>query len=181
MNNKTLLQAALCVAALMIVMGCSERSDPHPGIQINDSLMYISANPITGKPVTFWHSLSESRRKLLREMLTYRYGASGITLTPKGGEPVVLSDVVVSNARLTRRVTIKQGDSVLYAREEGLTQENLDRLCSCTVVSTEWEDIPLREKDVAFSVDYWRSYETEYGGGGDMVVSDLVMIPVRKK
>lgn len=171
----------LTLATALILVGCSERNQKHPGIQINDSLMHISANPITGKPVTFWHELSEPRMKLVQDALISRHGASGITLTPKGGEPVVLSDVVVSNARLTRRVTIKQGDSVLYAREEDVTLENLDRLCSCTVVSTEWKDIPLREEDVAFSVDYWRSYETEYGGGGDMVVSDLVMIPVRKK
>lgn len=148
---------------------------------MNDSLMYVSANPITGKPVTLWHDLSAPRRTLLEEVLSWRHGPSGITLAPEGGAPVVLSDVKVTSARLTRKVTVKQGDSVLYASEQAVTPDNLDSLCSCTIVSTEWNDIPWTSEDIEFSVEYWRHYETEYGGGSHLIVSDLVMISVRMR
>lgn len=171
----------IILAVVMIAMGCSKSSPPHQGVQINDSLMYISANPIKGKPVTFWHSLSDPRRQLLQEALTWRYGPSGITITPKDSDPVVLSNAEVSSARLTRKITVKQGNSVLYADEQYVTQENVDSLSSCTVDSTEWENISLADEDIVFSVDYWRYYETEYGRGGNAIVSDMVKIPVRKK
>jgi hypothetical protein len=172
----------LTLATALILVGCSERNQKHPGIQINDSLMHISANPITGKPVTFWHELSEPRMKLLQEALAWRYGPSGITIMQKdGSQPVVLSEVEVSNSKLTRKISVKQGDTVLYAREQDVTKDNLESLGSCTIVSSEWEDVSLSTEDIAFSVDYWRSYETKYGGGGESIVSDMVMIPVRKE
>lgn len=172
----------LTLATAVLVTGCSKSSPQHPGIQINDSLMHVSANPITGKPVTFWHEISEPRIKLLREALTWRYGASGVTITLEdGAPPIVLSEVEVSNSRLTRKVAVKQGDTVLYAREQEVTEDNLESLVSCTIVSSEWKDVPLTSEDIVFSVNYWRYYETKYGGGGDSIVSDMVMIPVRKE
>jgi hypothetical protein len=171
----------IILAATAMATGCSKSSPPHPGVQINDSLMSISANPIEGKPVTFWHSLAEPRKELLREALAWRCGPPGITLTPRGRDPIILSDVEVSDARVTRKVMVKQGTAVLYTAEWDVTQENLERLCSCTVDSTEWQDIPLTDEDIAFSVDYWRYYETEYGKGGYSIISDLVLIPVRKE
>ena len=167
--------------AVMVAIGCSDNTHPHPGVQINDSLMYISSNPIKGKPVTFWHSLSDPRRKLLQEALSWRYGPPGITITPEDNDPVVLSNVEVSSARLARKITVKQGNSVLYSEEQDVTRENVDSLSSCTVDSTEWEDIALTDEDVAFSVDYWRYYETEYGRGGNSIVSDMVKVPVLEK
>lgn len=171
----------MLLAVAIVATSCSKSTPSHPGVQINDSLMYISANPITGKPVTFWHALSEPRSELLREALTWRYGPAGITITPEGKEPIVLSNVEVSNSRVTRKITVKQGDVVLYADEQDVTQDNLAVLSSCTVESADWQDIPLGDDEIIFSVDYWRYYETKYGGGGESMLSDMVMIPVRTK
>ncbi|WP_269522080.1 hypothetical protein [Coraliomargarita parva] len=170
----------LIVAVAFMAISCS-KEDSHPGIQINDSEMYISASPIVDKPVTFWHSLSGPRVEVLREALSLRNGPPGISIAPEGKDPIDLWKVEVTDARLSRKVEIKQGDNVLYRREQDITQTNLNSLTSCTISSHDWNEITLSNEDILFSVDYWWYYESPHGSGGYSVVSDLVMIPVRKE
>ncbi len=139
----------------MVAPGCSKRNSRHPGVQINDSLMYVSANPITGKPVTFWHTLSEPRRKVLREALAWRYGPPGITITPEGRDPVILSEVEVSASRVTRKLTVKQGDTVCHDVEHDVMEKNLETLVTCIIESTDWKEIELTEEDIFFCIDYY--------------------------
>ncbi len=170
----------LIIAVAFIAIGCS-KEDSHPRVQINDSEIYISANPIVEKPVTYWHSLSGPRVAVLRDALTLRNGPPGISITPEGKEPIDLWKVEVTGARLSRKVEIKQGDNVLYSSEQDITQTNLDSLISCEISSKDWNETKLTNEDIMFSVDYWRYYESQHGSGGYSVVSDLVMIPVRMK
>ena len=163
-----------------MVIGCA-KEESHPGVQINDSQMYISANPISDKPVTFWHSLSGPRVEVLKEALSSRLGPPGTSITPEGENPIDLWKVEVTDARLSRKIEIKQGGNILFSREQNITQENIESLISCKISSKNWNDITLSKDDIKFSVDYWRHYGSEYGSGRYPVVSDLAVIPVRKE
>ena len=171
----------LTLSFVVLASGCSKRTPEHTGVQINDSLMSISANPIIqGEPVVFTHKLSSERAALLKNALTYRFGSPGVTIQPEGQEPIALWKTEVTAPRVSRKVTVRQGERVLFEREDEVTDETLGSLCSWTTTSEEWRDVNLSFENVEFLVHYWRSYKTPYVGGGHSIASDQVMIPVKR-
>ncbi len=177
----------LVVSGVWLISPRSSRFDrafrkarTHPGIRINESQMYISANPIKkSEPLTFWYDLTQRRRHLLREAMAYRFGSPGVKVLPEGQEPVELWTVEVTNARVTREVAVLQEGLVLYQREETVTAENMEELCSWTITSDKWADVELGDEAVVtFVVAYRRHYKTPHGLHSRMVIQDQAVIPV---
>jgi hypothetical protein len=170
---------AIVMIAVTLACGCSKQSAVHPGVRINDSQMYVSAKPIRrGTPVTFWFELEPTRKAALKEAIADRFGMPGLKSAPQGQEPVDQSTVEVTDAKVTRKVVVKQGGTILYQREETVTRENMEDLCSWTINSAKWADVKLTGHDIEFDVDYWRSYKSPYGNVGVAVIDNSVLIPV---
>jgi hypothetical protein len=174
---------ALVIGVIALVSGCSKQPQGHPGVQIfqtNDSLMYISASPIKiGAPVTFWYEVGPARKALLKEAIVYRLRGPGLTVAPKGQEPIVLSPLEETDAKLTRKIAVRQGSTVWYQEEEPVPPQRLDAVCSWKFTLT--SDVKLKIQDIEFVAEYWSSYKSPYGEVGYLVAGDTVRIPVVKE
>jgi hypothetical protein len=167
---------AIVLLTVLMACGCSKQPTVHPGVQINDLPMYISEKPIIpGDPVTFWFKMNSSSKKALKEAVDYRFGCPGLKINE-----VDQSTVEVTDAKVTRKVAVKQGGKILYQHEDTVTPDNMVELSSWTINSEKWADVQLTSQDIEFGVDYWRSYKSTNGIGGHAVMWNCVKIPVAK-
>jgi len=130
-----------------------------PAIQIADSQMYISANPIQAyQPVVFQYELTPENKQRIKKALEPR---------PNTGEAVEMSDEKANSktswgswgegeVKITRLVTVKQGKILLYSQENDVTAETIDKLSVWRTTSDQWSNEVVTAKNISFSVDYWR-------------------------
>jgi hypothetical protein len=154
----------------------------HPGIQVNDSSIYISEIPIKNKDkVTFWYEASPEGKKILKETLAYRFDSELCVCTPQGEKPIMPGTVEVTDAKITRTVSVKQGDVVLYERKDLVTVDNLEDLCSWTSSSQEWTQAISTDKSILFEILYWRTYKYPVGNSGHFSESGNETLRTRVK
>jgi hypothetical protein len=168
--------------AALTMMGCTRNTPKTRRVQINDWPMFISAKPINPKErVTLWYELDAERKALLKDALVNQFGAPpGVTITPPGEKEISMGAVPVTDVRVTRKVSVKQGENLLYGKEDDVTTESLDRLVTWTISSDEWTLALSTDEDVVYSIHYWRSYKGEVVNGGSTVIHCDVRIPVLK-
>jgi hypothetical protein len=175
------LSHVLSIACLIALTGCDRSEKANTLLQVNDTCMFISRNPIKhDATVIFELKPSEDILKNIEQNLEDNVGPGMFSVQLEDGSSLPLSKVKAKSRKIERSISVKQGVVVLYEYSQTVTRENLRKIAPVVLKSTEWA-YPITPGGGAldFKVEYRRYWELEkHGKGMTVIQSNSCQTPV---